>query len=391
MTTRGSDDAGFLLVEGLTKRFRAERSDRQLTFGVRDVSLQVAAGEMVALLGPSGSGKSTLLRCIAGLERPDAGTISIGGRRVFSAPERIDRRPAQRNLGLIFQTYALWPNMTVRQNVEYPLVRRGVPSHLRAGAVSRYLDMVGCLALAERYPHEISGGQQQRVALARSLVYEPPLILFDEPLSNLDAALREQLRYQIRELQRKLGFTGVYVTHDQREAFLLADRVAVIRGGEIVQLDTPHALYARPRTREVADFLGASNAAMGVVRSRDGHRYFETADGQSIDVTSLPVVEGRASPGQDAVLVVRPDDAWIRPDDGGPGLRATVTDAMALGKSIEYLCTLDAGERWRCRAHTAGGVPLPTGSRVRVTIGDADAYVFFLDGELTPHLKEGAA
>jgi iron(III) transport system ATP-binding protein len=378
MTTGGGARSDFVVVEHLTKTFRAARGSQAVTFGARDVSFRVAAGEMVALLGPSGSGKSTLLRCIAGLEQPEQGEIAIDGRVVFSAEQRIDTPPAERNIGLIFQTYALWPNMTVRQNIEYPLARRGKSSAQRSSAVSRYLDMVGCAELVERYPHELSGGQQQRVALARSLVYEPSLILFDEPLSNLDAALREQLRFQIRLLQRRLGFTGIYVTHDQREAFLLADRVAVVSAGEIVQIDTPDTLNARPASYLVADFLGATNVVHGVLHSIAGAWLFSTADGQSLDVSSAPGLPEPGAPTEaQAVLVARPEDAQVVPDQGAHGLRGRVADVVTLGKHVEYVVTLDGAGEWRCHATRTSEPVMPAGSPVRVLIAPEDAHVFW--------------
>ena len=379
---------GFVEVERLTKRFDTKRSI-SATYGVKDVSLRVAAGEMVALLGPSGSGKTTLLRCIAGLEHADSGEIVIAGRLVFSAEKGVSTAPAERNIGLIFQTYALWPHMTVRQNVEYPLARRGAPRAERAATADMYLEMVDCDRLAERYPHEISGGQQQRIALARSLVYEPSLILFDEPLSNLDAALREQLRYQIRELQGRLGFTGIYVTHDQREAFLLADRVALISSGQIVQFDTPDNLYREPRSPEVAEFLGASNSVTGVVRVVGGQRLFTTADGQSIDVSDVAGTDWTGADGR-ARLMVRPDGARVRPEDGGSGLPASVADAIRVGRITEYACQLNGGERWRCRGERDDAPPLTRGTPVRVSVGGSDAYVFAL-GQAVPRAQEPTA
>jgi iron(III) transport system ATP-binding protein len=381
----------FVVVEHVTRTFRAARGGRAVTFGARDVSLRVSSGEMVALLGASGSGKSTLLRCIAGLEHPDEGEIAIGGRVVFSAGANVDVSPAERNVGLIFQTYALWPNMTVRQNIEYPLARRGRRRDERSAAVGRYLDMVGCADLAERYPHELSGGQQQRVALARSLVYEPSLILFDEPLSNLDAALREQLRAQIRLLQRQLGFTGIYVTHDQREAFLLADRIAVISGGAIVQIDTPDNLYARPASRTVADFLGATNVAQGTLRSVAGELYFSLAEAQPIHV-SASVRDGALDERtmREATLMVRPEDTQVAPDHGAGGVRGRVADVVTVGKQVEYVVTLDGGAQWRCFAPRDGGQTMSIGSLVSVLVAAADAHVFWTADPAAPRVPVGS-
>ena len=210
----------YIEIAGVSKRFsrRGGTVDTPVA-ALQSIGIGVEAGRMLALVGHSGSGKTTLLRCIAGLETPDEGTIRLGDRTVFSSQDGTNVPTEKRNLGLIFQSYALWPNMTAERNVAYPLRRRKVAEGEIRERVGRYLELVGCGQLGDRYPHELSGGQQQRIALARALVYEPEVVLFDEPLSNLDTSLREHLRAQIREIQRRVGFTGVYVTHDQGEAF----------------------------------------------------------------------------------------------------------------------------------------------------------------------------
>lgn len=245
-----------LIVSHLTKAFPQGR-DRFVALD--DVSIDVRSGELLVLLGASGSGKTTLLRCVAGLTRPTDGHVEIAGRIVFDAAEAIDQATYRRNLGMVFQTFALWPHMTVRENVAYPLRAKRLKSDLRHGRVEEVLELVQCSALADRLPATLSGGQQQRIALARALVARPALVLFDEPLSNLDALLRIELRAQLRQLHRATGFTGVYVTHDQLEALTLATRIAVMHNGRIVQLGPPEAIYSQPATEYIADFVGFSN------------------------------------------------------------------------------------------------------------------------------------
>src|SRR5215218_6126673 len=242
-----------LNVSHLRKQFAVGRP------AVDDVSFRIAAGEIVVLLGPSGCGKTTTLRCIAGLEQPTAGTISIGGDEV-AAPERgVHVPPRARNIGMVFQSYAVWPHMTVRQNVNYPLRHRKVPREQADQKVNRVLDLVGLSEYSERPVTQLSGGQMQRVALARALVYEPRILLLDEPLSNLDAKLRLDMRSEIRALQTELGVTALYVTHDQEEALSISDRVMVMAQGRIEQISAPWDLYNRPQTLFVASFVGTSN------------------------------------------------------------------------------------------------------------------------------------
>jgi iron(III) transport system ATP-binding protein len=257
-----------LLIEDLVKRFASGRP------AVDGVSFEVPAGEIVVLLGPSGCGKTTTLRCVAGLEHPTAGRISIGD-RVVSEPERgLLISPRDRDIGMVFQSYAVWPHMTVRQNVAYPLKHRRNGS---GGAginakVDDTLQLVGLGDFAERPVTSLSGGQMQRVALARSLVYRPQLLLLDEPLSNLDAKLRIRLRDELRRILKQTGMTGLYVTHDQAEAVVLGDRIGVMREGKLLQMAAPSEIYNRPADPFVANFTGASNVLVGKVLARSGER-----------------------------------------------------------------------------------------------------------------------
>jgi iron(III) transport system ATP-binding protein len=258
-------------VNNVVKRFRRESG--AVVNAIDDVSFEVPPGDFVVLLGPSGCGKTTLLRSIAGLETPDEGSISIGGRTVYSSAERIEVAPERRDISMIFQSYALWPHMTAFKNVAYPLQsRRGrkVSKDEVARRVRQALELVGVGDLEKQYPGQMSGGQQQRIALARALVSNDELVLFDEPLSNVDAKVREQLRFELVSMQRELGFSALFVTHDQTEAMELAHRIAVLDSGRIAQLGTPQEIYHRPATRYVAKFIGAINEVLGTVASVDG-------------------------------------------------------------------------------------------------------------------------
>ena len=257
----------------MSAELRVERLRKVFAIGrpaVDDVSFDVAAGEIVVLLGPSGCGKTTTLRCVAGLEQPSAGTIAIGG-TIVSAPEQgILLPPRRRNIGMVFQSYAVWPHMTVWQNVAYPLRTRRLGRSEATAKVDAVLALVGLANYAQRQVTALSGGQMQRVALARSLVYEPQLLLLDEPLSNLDAKLRLRLRDDLRRIIKKSGVTALYVTHDQSEAVALGDRIGVMRDGKLLQLAAAAAIYNRPADLFVAHFTGASNLLAGRVLERHG-------------------------------------------------------------------------------------------------------------------------
>src|SRR4051812_46035257 len=244
-----------LQVAGLIKNF----GGRNAVNVIDGLDLHVEEGEFLILLGPSGCGKTTTLRCIAGLESPSSGSISFGGRTVFDAPAKVNLAPNKRDVGMVFQSYALWPHMTVRKNIAYPLRARHERRGLQDGWVDDIAVAVDCGELLSRYPSQLSGGQQQRVALARGLVARPAVILFDEPLSNLDARLREQVRNELAELHHRLGFTAVYVTHDQSEALALGDRLAIMRNGRIEQQGTPREVFAAPSSEYVAGFIGMGN------------------------------------------------------------------------------------------------------------------------------------
>jgi iron(III) transport system ATP-binding protein len=363
----------FIDVRGVSKLFPAQgRQGGESVYALREISLEVEAGEMIALVGASGSGKTTLLRCIAGLETPSSGEIRIDGQVVFSGESGFSMPTERRNLGLIFQSYALWPNMTVFDNVGYPLARRGLSKEKRRAPVANYLDLVGCGDLGERFPHQLSGGQQQRVALARALVYEPSLVLFDEPLSNLDANLREQLRYYLREIQRRLRFTAVYVTHDQSEAFFLGDRVAIMDQGALFQTGPADEVYNRPASAMVAAFVGAANSITGRVSVAEGRYLFSSEDLGTVDVTAAhhPAVQEDCP----AVLMIRPELIMASPPDGQE-ISGTVLDRIDLGGYSEYVLELSSGQRWRARMPR--GCPLlEPSSQAGISIAVKGAFVY---------------
>ncbi len=332
--------SAMVTLDRLSKNFGAERA-------VRDVSLSVAQGEFVTLLGPSGCGKTTTLRCIAGLEHPDAGEIRIG-RDVVAAPEQgIYLAPEHRNIGMVFQSYAVWPHMTVFDNVAYGLRVRRVRGADIKTRTRRALELVGLEHLAGRYATKLSGGQRQRVALARAIVYEPRVILFDEPLSNLDAKLREQMRVELVRLQQEVGITSVYVTHDQTEALVMSDRVVVMDKGVIQQIGDPHDIYARPRNAFVANFIGATNLLEGVLRGRNGDICdVEIALGESHAPVRIKALGGNVVAGDQRMIVsVRPEDLSIHlqaPDgDGGNVFEGEVIDTVYLGNFLE--CNVRVG------------------------------------------------
>ncbi|MDT3444398.1 MULTISPECIES: ABC transporter ATP-binding protein [unclassified Pseudofrankia] len=283
-------------LKGLTKRF----DGKPPTHAMKDLDFDIEEGEFIALLGPSGCGKTTTLRCVAGLETPTRGQITIGDRAVFDSTRRINVPPDKRKIGMVFQSYALWPHMSVRKNIAYPLKARGLKQAIAQGRVEETARLVECEELLDRLPMQLSGGQQQRVALARALAARPEVILFDEPLSNLDARLRDQMRSEIHELHRRAPFTAIFVTHDQSEALALGQRIAIMRAGAIEQLDTPQRVFEAPATEYVAAFIGMSNR-LELRRTDTGW----TCGGQPL--------EGLAPDAADATVVARfsPDAARL--------------------------------------------------------------------------------
>jgi mannopine transport system ATP-binding protein len=305
---------------------------------VGGVSLTVGAGEFVSLLGPSGSGKTTLLMMLAGFEEPDQGRLTVGDRDITRVA------PNKRDIAMVFQRYALFPHMTVADNIAFPLRMRRVGRAERDEKVRRALEMVKLDAHAERKPAELSGGQQQRVALARAIVFEPPVILMDEPLGALDKKLRQHMQIELRQLQQRLGATVIYVTHDQEEALTMSDRVAVMNGGSLAQLGRPRELYDRPADAFVADFIGEMNLLPGQVDSGAG----ETCSVRCASGLALATGTGLV-PGARVRLAVRPEHVELARDAAGdaPGLRGEVTQSVFNGANTAVQVELRGGDTLR--------------------------------------------
>lgn len=349
-------------VSALRKTFVAERKQ---VLACDRVTFEVPAGKFFTLLGPSGCGKTTTLRCIAGLERPDEGDIDLDGVAVFSSRQRVFVPSNQRDIGMVFQSYAIWPHMTVLDNVAFPLrVGRGrlTPAQIAARAV-RALATVRLEGLEDRPATNLSGGQQQRLALARALVREPKLLLLDEPLSNLDAKLREEMRLELRQLQRGLGITTIYVTHDQLEALAMSNVVAVMHEGRIMQIGTPREIYERPSNRFVAEFIGSMNLIPGTVAApMDGGRWrVQTPYGP---ITCAVPEDGR--PGREVLVSVRPEDIVVGEGGGADqdAWDATIGQVVFLGESVD--CRLNVGNlELRARLHPS--FRMRRGERVRLS------------------------
>ena len=318
-----------LVANGITKRFGDVTA-------LDDLSLSVDQGEMVSLLGPSGCGKTTLLRIMAGFIAPDHGTITIGGAVMNDVP------PEKRNLGMVFQSYSLWPHMTVARNVAFGLESRGVSRREIGERVARALDLVELVEMIDRYPRQLSGGQQQRVALARALVYEPSILLLDEPLSALDRKLRERMQRDLRALQQKLSITAIFVTHDQEEALILSDRIAVMSEGRIVQMDRPREVYEHPRSHFVADFVGRANSFPAVVTSRnDTAVTIRTESGLEL----AGYCATTHAPGERVNAVIRPEKIVVRTVPGHEdGHAATIDDVSYVGPITYLTCRLASGD-----------------------------------------------
>ena len=297
---------------------------------VDEVSCRIDEGEFVTILGPSGSGKTTMLNLIAGLVDPSGGRIFIGGRDVTEMPA------AQRNIGLVFQSYALFPNMTVEGNVAFPLEVRRLPRRAIRQRVEEALRLVRLTGLEARRPSELSGGQQQRVALARALVFEPHILLLDEPLAALDRKLRDEVRLELRRIQRTLGVTTILVTHDQDEALSLSDRLLVLDHGRVQQVGTPDDLYLRPANRFVADFLGTANLMQGVLHHGPAGGELHLPNG-----AAMPVGDVAAADGEQVCALLRPERIALHPCTTPGGLKLTVTERVYHGQTVRYHLRLD--------------------------------------------------
>jgi iron(III) transport system ATP-binding protein len=371
-----------IAIRGLSKSFGA----RDTRFAaVADLDLDVRDSSFVTLLGPSGCGKTTTLRLIAGYIVPDHGSIEVDG-RVLSSPGAVVS-PDARGMGMVFQNYAVWPHKTVFENVVFGLKLRKVAAGAARKRVEETLALVNLSGLEGRYPNELSGGQQQRVALARSLVVEPSILLLDEPLSNLDAKLRERMRTELKDLQRRTGITFVYVTHDQAEALALSDQVAVMSGGRLQQYGTPFEVYAHPANRMVADFMGLVNLVPGTVRAAaNGGGTIEVAPDLALAVAAL----GDFKPGESVDVAIRPEnirltalaseasgqrgDSKVRADGAAAGRLAKITSHVFLGNISEYYATLRSGPVLRVQTHPLQHFEV--GDEVAVEIDATQCSVF---------------
>ncbi|MGA7806980.1 ABC transporter ATP-binding protein [Bradyrhizobium sp.] len=320
----------------MTATLEATDLRKQFAIGrpaIDGVSFAVPAGEIVVLLGPSGCGKTTTLRCVAGLEHPTGGEIAIGG-KVVSQPERgILVPPRARDLGMVFQSYAVWPHMTVRQNVVYPLKHRKISRTDASKKVDEVLALVGLSEYADRSVVALSGGQMQRVALARSMVYRPQLLLLDEPLSNLDAKLRLRLRDDLRVILKQTGMTALYVTHDQAEAVVLGDRIGVMRDGKLLQIGSPDEIYNRPADLFVANFTGATNELAGTLIARNGQ--FGTVDFGGGRCGEAALLQ-QLNPGDKVRIALRPENIAIGRQDGANSYTAGIVDRRYQGTQTVY-------------------------------------------------------
>jgi ABC-type Fe3+/spermidine/putrescine transport system ATPase subunit len=351
-----------LEISGLVKRYGQQTA-------LDGVSINAGAGEFFTLLGPSGCGKTTLLRCVAGFARPDGGRIVCDGARLDTLPAHA------RDIGMVFQNYAIFPHLSVAENIAYGLRARRVPEPERARRVGDALDLVQMANLATRMPTQLSGGQQQRVALARALVVRPRLLLMDEPLSNLDARLRVTMRGEIRRIQRELGITTLYVTHDQEEALAVSDRVAVMQRGRVEQIGTPWDVYAEPRTAFVAQFVGLSNALEGTIVGREGRRVTVEAGGLRLDgETDLP--------GPRLLAVFRPEAVQLEADAGDrPGGEGRLVGAEFLGAVLRCGIRTAAGILIVADVHKPSGPSVKTdGELVRFAVAPTDVRFFPPEG-----------
>jgi iron(III) transport system ATP-binding protein len=354
-----------ITIQGLTKSFS---TGDDAPAAVSDLNLDIKDNQFITLLGPSGCGKTTTLRMIAGYIVPDAGTIYVNNRLVSSPGNVVP--PDQRGMGMVFQNYAVWPHKTVYENIVFGLKLRKLPAATIKKRLGDVVELVNLTGLEQRYPNELSGGQQQRVALARSLVVEPEILLLDEPLSNLDAKLREQMRVELKRLQRRTGITFVYVTHDQAEALALSDHVAVIHGGRLQQYGTPQEVYAQPANRVVADFMGLVNLVPAKVTAvRDGMGTVEAAGGLRLEV---PLANGIKA-GDGVEVSIRPENIRLGPVTAA-GARGTISDRTFLGNISEYYANLDSGPALRVQTHPAQ--VFAVGDAVAIEIDATQCSVF---------------
>jgi len=368
-----SDHPAALRLDGICLHYGAVRA-------LADVSLSVGQGEFLTLLGPSGSGKTSCLRVIAGFIQPDAGRLFIDGRDMTRVA------PQRRNIGMVFQDYALFPHMSALENVCYPLAARGVDRRERQKRGAAMLETVGLAGHAQRRPRELSGGQQQRVALARALVFNPAIVLLDEPMAALDKKLRGQMQWEILHIARQAGATVVSVTHDQEEALVMSDRIAVFKDGRLAQIGSPQALYTQPRSAFVADFIGEANLLRGRVRTH-ANRLLIDGPGWRSEVSRSHAHAATLTNGQAVCLVVRPERIGVTADDaameeGNNGAAGVLEDRIYLGVEYRLVVRTQGDVRIQVRSRDVAHVSvLNPGARVRLSWSDADVVIIAEQGQ----------
>ena len=345
---------------------------------IKDLSVEIKEGEFFTLLGPSGCGKTTLLRMIAGFNSIEGGDFFFGERRVN------DMDPAKRNIGMVFQNYAIFPNMTVKDNVAFGLKNRKVPKDQCEKETDEFLKLMQIDEYRDRMPERLSGGQQQRVALARALVIKPDVLLMDEPLSNLDAKLRVEMRTAIKEIQNRIGITTVYVTHDQEEAMAVSDRIAVMDGGVIQQIGRPRDLYQRPENLFVATFIGRTNVLDAKLECAGGKGTLTFADGHAVQLDNIDP----AAASQAVKVSVRPEEFVIQRDATAPGVSATVDDSVFLGLNTHYFVHLDSGEKVEIVMESEIENSVPKGTAIKLAVKTHKINVFTADGARTLTVNE---
>ena len=338
---------------------------------IPDLSLEIKEGEFFTLLGPSGCGKTTLLRMIAGFNSIEGGDFYFNDTRIN------DLDPAKRNIGMVFQNYAIFPHMTVRKNVEFGLTNRKLPKDKIKAQTDKFMKLMHVDEYADRLPERLSGGQQQRVALARALCIEPDVLLFDEPLSNLDAKLRVEMRTVIKNIQHSVGITTVYVTHDQEEAMAISDRIAVMNAGVIQHVGTPKNIYQRPANLFVSTFIGRSNVMDAKLVVEGGKCFLVTKSGYKTEMTNvLPQYQKT----QDVVMSVRPEELLLSRDAAGEGVTATVDDCVFLGLMTHYFVHLESGEEAEIIQESSIDSIIEPGTKIKLTINTDKVNLFTADG-----------
>jgi len=338
---------------------------------IPDLNLEINEGEFFTLLGPSGCGKTTLLRMIAGFNSIEGGDFYFNDRRIN------DLDPAKRNIGMVFQNYAIFPHLTVRKNVEFGLKNRKMSKEQIREQTDKFMKLMHVDEYADRLPERLSGGQQQRVALARALCIEPDVLLFDEPLSNLDAKLRVEMRTVIKNIQHSVGITTVYVTHDQEEAMAVSDRIAVMNAGVIQHVGTPKNIYQRPANLFVSTFIGRSNVMNAKLVVEDGRTWVVTASGYKAEMTN---VQEQYKQNQDVILSVRPEELLPNRDVNTDGMTATVDDCVFLGLMTHYFVHLETGEEVEIIQESSIDSIIEPGTQIKLTLNTDKVNVFNADG-----------